>query len=75
MKPQAQDLVKLFSEHGYRLTLHQIMQTSFAAEYRARITEIRQEGYTVTCERGETPGENTYRMIPPDKNGQIRWVA
>jgi len=74
MKPQAQELVRFFRDNNWTLRLHDLLQTSFASEYRARITELRREGYTVTCQRSKRPGENVYTMIPPEASGQRRFA-
>lgn len=66
MKPQSTKLIELFRQHQWMLTLRDIMRTELAAEYRARITELRHEGFTIVCIRGKTPSENSYSMtLPP----------
>jgi hypothetical protein len=50
------------------------MQTTLAAEYRARITELRKDGFVITCEKGKRPSENIYRMTEPDRDGQMRFA-
>lgn len=74
---QHEALIDLFRKHNNVLTLGQIMQTTLGCEYRARISELRRKGYTITLERGDTPSENTYRLIPPyqvDEQGQVLWA-
>lgn len=70
---QATDLLDMFIAHGHKLTLGQILQTRLAAEYRARMTDLRKKGFTITLERGKQPSDNLYRLIPPDGN-QMRWI-
>lgn len=69
---QKDQLIKLFEHHSWRVTLGQIMQTTLAAEYRARMTELRRNGFVILYQRGKTPSENTYTMIAPEPNGQLR---
>lgn len=71
---QKDQLVNFFERNGGTLTLGQILQTTLAAEYRARISELRGRGFTITCEKGKTPSENRYRMIAPEADGQMRWI-
>lgn len=63
---QVTDLLDLFIYHGHKLTLGQILQTKLAAEYRARMTDLRKQGFTITLERGKKPSDNLYRIMPPD---------
>lgn len=71
---QREALLDLFRRNGYTLTLGQIMKTDLAAEYRARMSELRtEEGYTITLERGKTASENRYTMVPPEGQ-QLRFV-
>ena len=54
--------MKLFETNGNRLTLGEIMQTSLAAEYRARMTELRGAGWSITCERRRPASMNLYTL-------------
>ena len=71
---QSESLIDLFRQNGGRLTLGQIMQTTLAAEYRARISELRREGYSIECQiNRKSPSENVYRLTEPtrfERNGQ-----
>lgn len=69
------DLLTLFRLHGYALTLGEILKHPCGYECRARFTELRREGYTITCEKGKTASENVYRLMPPEDSGQLRFVA
>lgn len=76
---QREQVIDLFQRHGYRLTLGQILQTTLAAEYRARFTELRREGYTITCTKGKTASENLYTLEAPtifqiEANGQVAFL-
>jgi hypothetical protein len=71
---QKQDLLALFRSNGNQLTLGQILNTFLAAEYRARMTDLRKEGYVIVCERGTNPSQNVYRLIEADEYGQIKFV-
>lgn len=68
---QREQLLTLFHDNGDRITLAQILNTSLAAEYRARITELRHAGHIVTLERGKTVGENIYRLFKSETTGQL----
>ena len=70
---QQSDLLKLFHDNHNFLTLGEILRTPLAAEYRARMSELRKNfGYIITLERGPRPSENAYRLIEPEANGQLR---
>ena len=71
---QHEQLIGLFKRHGWRVTLGQILQTTLAAEYRARMTDLRKHGFTILCQKGKTPSENTYTMIAPEDCGQMRFI-
>lgn len=62
---QKTDLIKLFRANGGRLTLGQIMKTHLAAEYRARISDARRDGYVILCDDKDkpSPSENVYILI------------
>lgn len=72
---QKEQLLTLFRENGGTLTLGQIMKTTLAAEYRARMTDLRKLGFFIACERGRTASENKYHLIEKDSDGQLRFVA
>jgi len=69
---QHEQLIDLFRRNGNRLTLGQILQTTLAAEYRARMTDLRKLGYTILCAKGKRASENLYTMAEPEANGQMR---
>lgn len=71
---QKDDLIALFKRHDYRLTLSQILSTQLAAEYRARMTDLRKNGFMIICEKGKRPSDNTYTMIAPEESGQMRFA-
>jgi len=64
---QRDQLLKLFSENGNALTLGQIMRTTLAAEYRARLSEMRGDGYIITCQIRKPASANLYTLTPPVK--------
>lgn len=69
-------LLHLFRSNGYRLTLDQLLQPPFAAAYRARFSDLRQEGYRIdVVEVPDAPSKNLYvlheKEIPVfEENGQ-----
>lgn len=71
---QTEWLIELFRRNGFRLTLGQIMRSTLAAEYRARMSELRQKGFVITVQRGTIPSENVYTMECPDPSGQMRFA-
>ena len=62
---QKSDLLKFFRANGNRLTLGQIMKTNLASEYRARITDLRNDGYVIVCDdkNKTTPSDDIYTLI------------
>ena len=60
---QKQQLLKLFADNDGTITLGQIMQTTLAAEYRARISDLRREGYNILCTEKQTASDNVYTLI------------
>lgn len=67
---QRERLLELFQLYGGKITLGQLMKTTLAAEYRARISELRNEGYQINCIKGPIPSENVYQLVYWDKSGQ-----
>ena len=68
-------------DSGYQLTLGEILNTHFAAEYRKHISLLRPKyqtmGYQIKCQiNRKEPGKNLYirapLAIPADENGQYR---
>lgn len=60
---QKEQLLKLFADNGNILTLGQIMKTSLGAEYRARISELRNAGYEILCTvNKKNPSDNIYTL-------------
>ena len=59
---QQERLLQMFHEHKNKLTLRDIMQTTLACEYRARITELRKKGFNILCIRGKSPSDNVYEL-------------
>ena len=72
---QIDQLLEMFRMNKGSITLGQIMQTTLAAEYRARMTDLRHEGYVITLERGKTASNNRYTLIEPEASGQMRLSA
>lgn len=71
---QHEQLVDLFKRNDNRVRLGQIMQTTLAAEYRARMTDLRKKGYVFLLERGKQPSDNLYIMTEPEIDGQMRFA-
>ena len=71
---QKQQLLNLFKENHNVLTLGQILQTNLAAEYRARMTDLRNQGTQILFSRGKTPSQNTYTLLEIEPSGQILFL-
>jgi hypothetical protein len=75
MLTQKECLLRFFRNNDNRLTLGQLLVTTLAAEYRARMTELRRDGYGIELVRGKRPENNLYILHEKeellfDKNGQ-----
>lgn len=69
---QKEALLDMFRKHNGWLTLSEILNTNLAAEYRARITDLRKEGYVIKYERGKRPSENVYTLFEIEPTGQLK---
>lgn len=73
---QRERIVEFFRGRNHQATLSQLLDAGFY-ECRARFTELRHNGYTITVAQDrENPGRNLYTMIEPlqvrfDANGQM----
>lgn len=67
-------LVELFGQHGNRMTLGQLLQYPVGYKCTSRFSDLRKEGFVITCERGKIPSENLYTLYPPLKDGQLRFA-
>lgn len=74
MKTQKEKLIEMFRMNNNRMTLGYIMRTELAAEYRARMTDLRKQGYSITVKLGENPSDNLYTLVAPEPNGQTRFI-
>ena len=72
---QKQQLLQLFADNGGKITLGQILQTTLAAEYRARMSDLRREGYGIDCKTGTEPSKNEYRLVSvPLEEGKREYI-
>lgn len=61
---QKEYLLELFFTHGRMLTLGQILKTRLAAEYRARMSDLRRMGFKIFCnEDVKRPSRNIYILL------------
>ena len=70
---QHEHIIEAFKENGGKMTLGFILQHRWGYEFRARATELRRQGYTITCTKGKRPSENLYTFQEPvkfDRDGQ-----
>lgn len=71
---QKEHLLRLFSENGNQLTLGMILNTPLAAEYRARFSELRKEGYEIICiPSKEKKSDNLYTLFGNRETPETNW--
>lgn len=70
---QKEEILRIFREHKNQMTLGLMLCYPWGYEARARFSELRREGYTILCEKGEKASSNVYTIVPPLKNGQLRF--
>lgn len=73
---QKETLLKMFRDKNGWLTLSEILNTQLAAEYRARMTDLRHDGFVIAFERGKRPSENVYRLVETkvETDGQVAFA-
>jgi hypothetical protein len=71
---QKEEIIRVFRNHNYRMTLGVILCYPWGYKFTSRASELRKEGYVVLCEKAKHPSDNLYRIIPPAKNGQIQFA-
>lgn len=69
---QKEQILHLFHQNGYRLTLGQLLQHPFGYKCTSRFSELRKEGYQINFTPGKTPADNLYELVFFDKNNQGR---
>lgn len=69
---QKQQLLALFEQFNYKLTLGQLLNHPSGVGYKctSRFSDLRREGYKIDCIKGRTASENIYVMTHFDKSGQ-----
>lgn len=73
---QCETLVELFKQNGWTMTLGQLLQYPVGYKCTSRFSDLRKQGYVITCEKGVTPSLNRYTMVAPvawktDEKGQL----
>lgn len=64
---QKQQIAEMAERNGYKLTLGQLLQPPLAAEYRRAISELRDDGWIITCEQNyEERNKNLYTFKRPE---------
>lgn len=60
-------IVAFFKARNGFATLGEILRSGepWVWEGRARFDGLRRKGYQITCNKGKSPSENLYRLIPP----------
>jgi hypothetical protein len=59
-----QSILEAFHQNGGSMTLGYILTHPWGYEFRARATELRRQGFVITCEKGKRPSDNVYRLVP-----------
>lgn len=72
---QRDSMLYSFKMAGGKMKLRDILIYPWGYEFRARASELRKDGWVVICRKGKKPSENEYEVIPPEKTGQLRFVA
>jgi hypothetical protein len=68
---QLESYKQLVRDHGWNMTLGEILRTPYAAEYRKLNCLLRREGWSVVCVQNKVnPGQNGYGFVEPDPTGQ-----
>jgi hypothetical protein len=62
---QKEQLLALFHFYGNKLTLGQLLEHSSGVGYKctSRFSDLRKEGYVITCVKGVRPSENLYCLV------------
>jgi len=65
---QKQQLLDMFHANGNQLTLGMMMKTNLGDEWRARMTDLRKEGYDIPAPvlDRKNPSNNLYTLIETD---------
>lgn len=58
-----ESILAAFRENGNWMTLGYILRHPWGYEFRARVTELRRQGYKIECIKAKTPSENVYRLL------------
>lgn len=75
MKTQKEEILRVFRNHNYQMTLGLILCYPWGYKFTSRASELRRDGYTVTCQKAKQPSNNLYIIVPPAEDGQLRFVA
>lgn len=67
-------MIEWFKFHDNKATLGEILQSGepWAYEFRARATDLRHQGFVITCLRNKMPSDNLYTVYEPEPSGQLR---
>ena len=69
---QHEAILEFFRSRGGKARLGEILQHPFGYEFRARASELRQQGYKIECIKADKASDNLYCLTEPTKfyNGQ-----
>jgi hypothetical protein len=59
-----QSILEAFHQNGGAMTLGFILSHPWGYEFRARATELRRQGFVITCTKGKRASDNVYRLEP-----------
>lgn len=70
----AEAILDFLESHGGEATLGEMLQAgygSWAHKLTARISDLRKQGFRITCEKGPNPSKNLYRIENPEPRFQF----
>jgi hypothetical protein len=56
-------ILEAFHRSGGSMSLGFILQHPWGYEFRARVTELRRQGFVIVCEKAKRPSDNVYRLL------------
>lgn len=71
---QKEIILKLFRQNGNVLTLGQLLSHPSGVGYKctSRFSDLRKDGYVITCEEKPNASDNIYRLVEVEESGQLR---
>ncbi len=63
-------ILDFLRQNGGEATLGQILSAGYGSwghKFTARVSELRQKGFNIVCQKGPNPSANRYKLIEPEK--------